>query len=124
MVWIFVGGVLFVVLSMLGGYFLGPQSMKKATKVPYESGIVSTGSARVRFPVHFYLIAVLFVIFDLESIFIYAWSVSIRELGWRGFGQISVFIGVLLIALVYLIRQGALDIGPKLRKPEGDARDI
>ena len=117
MVWIFVAGVTVVVLGMLGGYFLGPRHLSQAAKVPYESGIMSTGSARVRFPVHFYLVAVLFVLFDLESIFIYAWSVSIRELGWRGFGQISVFIGVLLIALIYLLRNGALDIGPKFRKP-------
>lgn len=117
MMWIFVGGVLVVVLSMLGGYFLGPQSMKKATKVPYESGIMGTGSARVRFPVSFYLVAVLFVVFDLESIFIYAWSVSVRELGWRGLGQISVFIVVLLLSLAYLIKNGVLDFGPKLRQP-------
>ncbi len=117
MVWIFCAGVGVVVLGMLGGYFLGPQHTEKATRVPYESGIVSTGSARVRFPVHFYLIALFFVVFDLESIFIYAWSVSVRELGWRGMGQIGVFVGVLLVALIYLLRTGALDIGPKLRKP-------
>ncbi|MEI6790607.1 MAG: NADH-quinone oxidoreductase subunit A [Myxococcaceae bacterium] len=120
MVLIFCAGVLVVVLAMLGGYFLGPRHATKATNMPYESGIISTGSARVKFPVHFYLVALFFVVFDLESVFIYAWSVSIRELGWRGFGQISVFIGVLLVALVYLFRTGALDIGPKLRKP-GDS---
>lgn len=117
MVLIFCAGVLVVVLGMLGGYFLGPQHTERATNTPYESGIMSTGSAKVRFPVHFYIVALFFVIFDLESIFIYGWSVSIRELGWRGFGQISVFISLLLVALVYLLRTGALDIGPKLRKP-------
>ena len=120
MVLIFCAGVLVVVLAMLGGYFLGPQHTEKATNMPYESGIVSTGSARVRFPAHFYLVGLFFVVFDLESIFIYAWSVSVRELGWQGFEQISVFIGVLLVALIYLFRTGALDIGPKLRKP-GDS---
>lgn len=121
MVWIFCAGVCVVVLGMLSGYFLGGSHANKATNVPYESGIVSTGSARVRFPVHFYLVALFFVVFDLESIFIYAWSVSVRELGWRGFGQISIFIGVLLVALVYLLKTGALDIGPRLRKPGEDA---
>ena len=116
MVWIFCAGVCVVVLSMLSAYFLGSQHTEKATRVPYESGIVGGGPARVRFPVHFYLVALFFVVFDLESIFIYAWSVSIRELGWRGFGQISVFIGVLLAALIYLLRTGALDIGPRHRK--------
>lgn len=115
--WIFCAGVCVVVLGMLGTYFLGSKHTEKATNVPYESGIFSTGSARVRFPVHFYLIALFFVVFDLESIFIYAWSVSARELGWRGLGQISIFIGVLLVALIYLLRTGALNIGPKLRKP-------
>lgn len=116
MVWIYCAGVSVIVLSMLGSYFLGPQHTEKATRVPYESGIVSTGSARIRFPIHFYLVALFFVVFDLESIFIYAWSVSIRELGWRGFAQMSVFIGVLLVTLVYLLRTGALDISPRLRK--------
>lgn len=117
MVWIFCAGVCVIVFAMLGAYFLGPQHTEKATRVSYESGIVSTGSARVRFPVHFYLVALFFVVFDLESVFIYAWSVSIRELGWRGFGQMSVFIGVLLVGLVYVLQTGALDIGPRLRKP-------
>ena len=117
MVWIYCIGVAVVVGSMLGGYFLGPQHTEKATRVPYESGIVSTGSARQRFPIHFYLVALFFVVFDLESIFIYAWSVSVRELGFRGLIQMAVFMGLLLIALLYLFRTGALDIGPRLRKP-------
>ncbi|MEI6806546.1 MAG: NADH-quinone oxidoreductase subunit A [Myxococcaceae bacterium] len=117
MVWIYCAAVVVVILGMLGGYFLGSQHTEKATRVPYESGIVSTGSARVRFPVHFYLIGLFFVVFDLESIFIYAWSVSMRTLGWNGFVRISVFISVLLVGLVYFLKTGALDIGPKLRKP-------
>ncbi len=116
MVWIFVAGVTVVVLSMLGAYFLGPQSIKKATAMPYESGISIPAPTRARFHIGFYVIALLFVVFDIESIFIYAWTTCVRELGWRGFGQISIFIAVLLLSLAYLLKNGALDIGPKLRK--------
>ncbi|MBH1988636.1 MAG: NADH-quinone oxidoreductase subunit A [Myxococcaceae bacterium] len=117
MVWIYCFGVTLVIGSMLGGYFLGPQASEKAAQVPYESGIVSTGSARQRFPVHFYQVALFFVVFDVESIFIYAWSVSIRELGVKGLMQMAVFMGLLLLALLYLFRVGAFDIGPRHRKP-------
>lgn len=120
MLFFFCIGVFVVVLGMLASYFLGPQHATKATNMPYESGIAVTGSARVRFPAHFYIVAILFVIFDLETVFIYAWGLCVRELGWRGFCQISVFIVVLLIALVYLLRNGALNIGPRLRLPGED----
>jgi NADH-quinone oxidoreductase subunit A len=100
MVWIFVAGVAVVVLSMLGAYFLGPQSIKKATAMPYESGISIPAPSKIRFHVSFYVIALLFVIFDIESIFIYSWTTCIRELGWRGFGQIYILIAVLLLSLV------------------------
>lgn len=121
MIVIFSIGVLVVVLGMLAGYFLGPNHTDKSTNMPYESGILSTGSAKTRFHVQFYLVALFFVVFDLESIFIYSWSVCVRELGVRGLIQISIFIGVLLLTLLYLLRTGALDIGPKLRKP-GESR--
>lgn len=76
---------------------------------PYESGIVSTGTAQVRFDVRFYLVAMFFVIFDLETIFIFAWAVAARELGWTGYVEILIFIGILIAVLVYLWRLGALD---------------
>jgi NADH-quinone oxidoreductase subunit A len=88
---------------------LGERHREKQTNEPYESGIVSTGSARVRFDVKFYLIAMFFVIFDLEAVFIFAWAVSIRENGWQGFGEMLVFIGILTATLVYLWRIGALE---------------
>ena len=68
-----------------------------------------TGSARVRLSAKFYLLAMFFVIFDLETVFIFAWAVSAREVGWPGYLEILVFIGVLAVALVYLWRLGALD---------------
>ncbi len=89
----------------------------KATDLPYESGIVPVGSAnQTRLSIEFYLIAMFFVIFDLETIFIFAWAVAFYELGWRGYIGASVFILILLVALVYEWRSGALDWG-KRRQP-------
>jgi NADH-quinone oxidoreductase subunit A len=102
--------VLAVVAAMLGGSFvLGQRHKQRATGEPYESGIVSTGSARLRLPVVFYLVAVFFVIFDLEAVFLIAYAVAARELGWTGYVEALVFIGVLVVALAYLWRLGALD---------------
>jgi len=93
--------------------FLGERHRERATAEPYESGIPPTGSARGRLSARFYLVALLFVIFDVEAVFLIAWAISVREAGWTGFAGISVFIGILLAALVYEWKQGALDWGPK-----------
>ena len=107
---LYCGGALAVVIGMLViSFLLGQRHNERATGAPYESGIVSTGSARVRFSSTFFLIAIFFVIFDLESIFIFAWATAAREVGWWGYGEICVFIGVLAAALVYLWRERALD---------------
>ncbi len=96
-------------------YVLGERHREKQTNEPYESGIVSTGTARVRFDVKFYLIAMFFVIFDLEAVFIFAWAVSIRETGWTGYVEMLVFIGVLVAALAYIWKLGALEWGSFVR---------
>lgn len=102
--------VLLLVTAMLGvSYVLGQRHDEKATGSPYESGIVSAGSAHVRLSAKFYLIAMFFVVFDLEAAFIFAWSVAGRELGWPGYWEFLIFTGVLMAALVYLWRLGALD---------------
>jgi NADH-quinone oxidoreductase subunit A len=72
----------------------------------------------LRFAVKFYLIAMFFVIFDLESAFLFAWAVALRDLGWLGYVEVVVFIGVLLVALVYLWREGALEWGSSRRLSE------
>jgi len=90
---------------------LGQRHKERTTDDPYESGIIPTGSARIRFDVKFYLMAMFFVIFDLEAVFIYLWAVNARPLGWPGYVEIAVFVGILLIALFYLWRVGALDWG-------------
>ncbi|GAB5498150.1 MAG: hypothetical protein PsegKO_04610 [Pseudohongiellaceae bacterium] len=102
--------VLAVVVTMLGlSFFLGQKTKRLYTQTPFESGIISVGSAQFRISVHFYLTAILFIIFDLEVVFLFAWAVAVRQAGWPGFIEISVFIFILLAALFYLWRIGALD---------------
>jgi NADH-quinone oxidoreductase subunit A len=123
MLWPFVvyfACVIAVVVGMMTiSFFLGEHHREKATDEPYESGIKSTGSAHLRFSIKFYLVALFFVIFDMESMFIFAWAIAFRELGWAGYIAIVVFIGILLAALVYLWRLGALDWGTNKRNQSG-----
>jgi len=102
-----------IVVTMVGlSFVLGQRHRDRATNEPYESGIVSEGSARLRLTAQFYLMAMFFVVFDLEAVFIFTWAVAVRELGWQGYLVISIFIGLLLVALAYLWRMGALNWGP------------
>ena len=102
--------VLAVVVTMLGlSFFLGQKINRKYKNTPFDSGIISVGSAQFRISVHFYLTAILFIIFDLEVVFLFAWAVAVEQAGWPGFIEISVFIFILIVALVYLWRIGALD---------------
>jgi NADH-quinone oxidoreductase subunit A len=108
--------VIGLVAGMIGvSYFLGQRHMKQATRQPFESGIVPVGYARFRLPIQFYLVAMFFVIFDLEAAFLYAWATAVRGAGWSGYIVMLVFIVTLLAALVYLWRTGALDWGPQPR---------
>lgn len=105
--------VLALAAAMLGlSYVLGQQHHERDTGLPFEGGVASQGTARIRFSAKFYLIAMLFVIFDLESAFIFSWAVVGRQLGWPAYIEIVIFIGILLAALLYLWRAGALDWAP------------
>jgi len=109
---IYVTLVIGLVGSILGlSYMLGQRHHEHSTDSPYESGIVSEGSARVRLSAKFYLVAMFFVIFDLEAVFIFAWAVAVRETGWTGYAVASGFILILLVSLGYLWRVGALEWG-------------
>jgi len=104
--------VILLVAVMIGlSYLLGQRHKEKVTGEQFESGMKITGSARVRFSAHFYLVAMFFVIFDLEAAFLIAWSVAFNELGWEGYITAAVFIFILLVVLVYEWRIGALDFG-------------
>lgn len=97
-----------VVAAMLGGsYLLGHRARQSGE--PFESGIVPVGTSQIPYTVPFYLVAIFFVIFDLEAVFLFAWAIAFRESGWAGYIEILIFIGVLVAALVYLWRIGALD---------------
>jgi NADH-quinone oxidoreductase subunit A len=111
---IYAAAVLVLVGIMIGlSWVLGERHKEKMTDEPYESGIPPTGNARLRFSSHFYLIAIFFVIFDLDAVFIMSWAVSFRELGVPGYLGILVFIGILIVVLVYEIGIKALDFGPQ-----------
>ena len=106
---------------MLGlSWVLGERTRyTKATLEPFESGIVHTGGARFRMSAKFYLVAMMFVIFDLEVVYLLTWGLVAREAGWAGYIEAMVFIGILLLALIYLIRVGALEWAPqKQKKPD------
>ncbi len=108
--------VLLLVATMLGlAWVLGQRRANNATNMPFESGVVSVGTPQIQMAVEFYLIAIFFVIFDLEVVFIFAWAVAFFELGWSGFIAITVFIVVLGVALLYELSTGALDWGIKTR---------
>src|SRR5580704_1969813 len=95
--------VIFLVAAVLiASYALGPRHSEPATGEPYEGGIVSEGSARVRVSVKYYLVAVFFVVFDLEAVFLVAWAGAVRELGWAGYWGIVLFVALLGAALIYL----------------------
>lgn len=107
---VYFAAVIALVAAMLGlSSLLGPRHQDRATGEPYESGVVPTGSARLRLTAHFYLVAVFFVIFDLEAVFIFAWAIAVRPLGWHGYVGVLIFIGVLVAALFYEWRLGTLD---------------
>lgn len=88
--------------------FLGPRRYNPEKYIPYECGLDPTGDARIPFRIRFYLIAVLFLVFDVEIIFLYPWAVVFENLGWFGFVEIFVFVALLLAAYIYAWSEGAL----------------
>ncbi len=96
--------------------WLGGRDWGRAKNEPFESGVVPQGSTRMRLSAKFYLVAMFFVIFDVEALFLYAWAVSAREVGWLGFIEVTVFVLVLLAGLIYLWRIGGLDWAPEARR--------
>ena len=113
---VYVIGAICICLTMIGvAALLGGRAYGRAKNRPFESGIDSVGNARLRFSAKFYLVAMFFVIFDVEALYLFAWSVSVRESGWVGFIEATIFITLLLVGLIYLWRIGALVWAPKKR---------
>jgi NADH-quinone oxidoreductase subunit A len=105
-----IAGGLALIISQISG-ILGPKpKLSKVKETPFECGSApSPGSARQRFAVKFYVIALLFIVFDVEAVFLYPWAVQFRALGWFGYVEMLVFAVTLVVALIYVWRKGALD---------------
>jgi NADH-quinone oxidoreductase subunit A len=97
-----------VLALLLASTLLGPKRPTRPKSLPYESGTETPGGARQRFTVRFYLVAMLFILFDVETVFLFAWAVSARALGMAGFATVALFVGVLGLGLAYAWRKGAL----------------
>ena len=104
-------GLLALLLFLAG--WLGEHKKTPEKLRPYECGVIPTGGAQFRYPVPFYLVAVFFLIFDVETALIFSWAVAIEDLSWLGWLQISFFIVILLVSLVYLWKKGGLDWQPQ-----------
>jgi NADH-quinone oxidoreductase subunit A len=104
--------ILFGALSRVASGLLAPRASTAAKRAPYESGIVPGRETLERFPVRFYLIAMIFIVFDIEIIFLYPWAVIYRDLGALGLVEVLVFAAAVFISFLYLLANGALDWGP------------
>ena len=116
--------VLFAALSLVASGLLAPRRPTIAKSLPYESGIVPTHEPAQRFPVRFYVVAMLFIIFDIEIIFLYPWAVTAGALGLYGLVAMIVFAVVVFISLLYEIAMGGLEWGPAKRMQATAAADI
>lgn len=103
-------------IMLLGSWLLGGRAWGRAKEEPFESGVLGAGSTRLRLSAKFYLVAMFFVIFDLEAVYLFAWSIGVRESGWPGFVEALIFIVILVASLVYLWRIGALEWAPEGRR--------
>jgi NADH-quinone oxidoreductase subunit A len=103
-----VAGVMAVAIVVVAS-FLGPKRPTPIKLEPFECGSEPVGSARQRFAVKFYVVALLFIVFDVEAVFLYPWAVNFKELGWFGYGEMALFAATLVVALIYIWKKGALN---------------
>lgn len=108
--------VVLVAAMLMAAWWLGSKRPGKNKSIAYESGVVPTGSAQLAYPVPFYLVAIFFIVFDVEAVFIFTWALAWEELGFAGLIHISFFIVVLLLGLLWLWKKGGLDWGPSRGK--------
>ncbi len=109
---ILVLGAAFAAGSFLASALLGPKRPTATKEGPYESGIVPRRSAAARFPVRFYLVAMIFIIFDIEVVFLYPWAVMYHQLSKFGLAEMATFAGIVFVSFAYLVSNGSLDWGP------------
>lgn len=99
----------FVVVTLIATHFLGPKRKTSDKLSTFEAGIKVVGNARQPFSIKYFLVAILFVLFDVEVIFMYPWAVNFRELGWNGIIEMFIFMGTLLLGFIYVLKKKALD---------------
>jgi NADH-quinone oxidoreductase subunit A len=105
----FVLGLLIAGGATIASFLLGPKKPNPAKLDVYECGVPVVGTARQRLSVKFYLTAILFILFDIETVFLYLWAVLFDELQWFGIVEVGLFVGTLIVGYVYILRRGALD---------------
>jgi len=99
----------FVVVTLFATHFLGPKRKTSDKLSTFEAGVKVVGNARQPFSIKYFLVAILFVLFDVEVIFMYPWAVNFRELGWDGVIEMFIFMGTLLLGFIYILKKKALD---------------
>ncbi len=99
----------FVVITSFATHYLGPRLKSKKKELPFECGIESVGDARMPLNIRYFLTAILFVLFDVEVIFMYPWAVNLKALGWYGFWAMMIFLGFFMAGFYYEIKKGVLD---------------
>lgn len=104
------GGIATAIITL--SWLIGQRKPTRAKMEPYESGMEPIGDARGRFSVQFYLVAMLFILFDVEAVFLYPWAVILRELRHFGLWEMSVYIGIVLVGFFYIWKKGVLEWGP------------
>jgi NADH-quinone oxidoreductase subunit A len=107
--------LLLLVLILFLASWLGEKKPSPDKLRPYECGVIPTGSAQLRYPVPFYLVAAYFLIFDVETVIVFIWAIAFKPLGWLGWWRITFFIVVLLLSLFYIWKKGGLEWGPVTR---------
>jgi len=100
--------IMFAATTLGASHIVMPRRMNARKLSPYECGVEPVGTARNRFPIKFYLVAVLFILFDIEAVFMYPWAVAFRQIGLYGLIEMSLFILILLVGYLYLLKKRAL----------------
>lgn len=101
--------VVFVFATVFASNMLGPKRKNARKLANFECGLDPIGNARSPFPIKYFLVAILFVLFDIEIIFMYPWAVNFQEMSWEGFGKMGIFIGVIVVGFFYEVKRRALE---------------
>src|SRR5437773_8876077 len=115
-------GAGFALISVLLSSLLGPRNPTPEKAAPYECGMPPVGDARERQSVKFYLVAMIFLLFDIEVAFLYPWAMALRDLGWSGYVQVVLFVTLLLAGYVYVWRKGVLDWGNEATRAQSSGK--